>query len=73
MLATTGMAVSVLDAGARTIHSFLGTFELDVDDYLRAWARTKLVPGVEEALRALQVFVLDEGSCSFFVRLPLVT
>lgn len=68
VLATTGMAVSVLDVGAMTIHSFLGVFDISSDDYQVAWAQTRNVPGVVEALVSLRVFVLDEGE--LIVSLP---
>ena len=61
VLATTGMAVSVLDGGALTINSFLGTFNLSSPQYHLAWERSRLVSGVIQSLRNLRVFVLDEG------------
>lgn len=63
VLATTGMAVSVLDAGALTINSFLGTFNLSASNYHAAWERTRLSKDVLYNLSMLRVFVLDEGSC----------
>ena len=64
VMATTGMATSVLDVGATTIHSFLGTFNLDIKDYHSAWTISSKVPGVVQNLQNLRVFVLDEGTSS---------
>ena len=67
-MATTGMAVSVLDVGAQTIHSFLGTFDLARSNYHAAWNVSKNVAGVVSNLGSLRVFILDEGQSELFLQ-----
>lgn len=61
VLATTGMAVSVLDVGARTINAFLATYDIANPNYKATWQRGRTA-GVIEALKDLRVFILDEGT-----------
>lgn len=66
------MAVSVLDAGALTINSFLGTFNLSSPNYHALWERTRLSKDVLYNLSMLRVFVLDEGTTFLFISLPFI-